>query len=346
MAKFEVKNIHVITSKGKKYYYDRITRQRIKSEPGTLDFIHEVLRIREDHKNNKKPAGDTLGYLFEAYKASPEYERLMPRTKKDYNRIMDYLRPCASVKIKSVDAPYISQIKEKAYKKHKRTFANYVVSFFSLVFNWGIEPGITTGNPTDGVKKIKRPKDAAIVNRKWKDYELKVWFQEAHETLQLAVAIGAYAGLREGDMCCLPLSAIKDNFIEFRQSKTGGEPLNIPIHKDLCPYLDNALARPNKKAMTVVVGHRGRSYTEDGFRAMFFREVKRLVDAGKVEPGLTFHGLRHTVGSYLAEAGAGDNIIQSILGHTSTEMAKKYRRDADKKSGAKVAIDILEGRKK
>ncbi len=96
-----------------------------------------------------------------------------------------------------------------------------------------------------------------------------------------------------------------------------------------------------RKAVTIVMGMRGRSYTASGFRGMFFKLIRELERKELVQPGLTFHGLRHTVGTTLAEAGASDQTIQSVLGHLTTTQAREYRRDADKKKGGVVAINLL-----
>ena len=83
----------------------------------------------------------------------------------------------------------------------------------------------------------------------------------------------------------------------------------------------------------------GRSYTGDGFSAIFRREQKRLgLD------GLQFHGLRHTAAARLAEAGCTDREIMSILGHRTASMVSRYTRKADQKRLAKAAIVKLESR--
>jgi len=43
----------------------------------------------------------------------------------------------------------------------------------------------------------------------------------------------------------------------------------------------------------------------------------KLAKAGKITSGLTFHGLRHTAATKLADAGADDKTIAAITGHKS-----------------------------
>lgn len=50
---------------------------------------------------------------------------------------------------------------------------------------------------------------------------------------------------------------------------------------------------------------------------------------GAVQPGLTRRGLRHTVGTILAEMGKDNGTIALVLGHATEAMAKHYLRRAE-----------------
>lgn len=93
-----------------------------------------------------------------------------------------------------------------------------------------------------------------------------------------------------------------------------------------------------------MIGARGRPYTQAGFQRRFFGLLRKLADAGMVESGLSFHGLRHTVGTRLAEAGCDSRTIAAILGQQTTAMADHYSRRADRRHLAEAAIEKLEAR--
>jgi integrase len=93
----------------------------------------------------------------------------------------------------------------------------------------------------------------------------------------------------------------------------------------------------------IVVNKWGRPYTESGFRASFFKLIRKLKDEGKVGLGLTFHGLRHMVATQLADAGADDRTIMAITGHTNPQMVRRYTERADKRKRATAAMRLLEG---
>jgi integrase len=125
--------------------------------------------------------------------------------------------------------------------------------------------------------------------------------------------------------------------IETRQTKTGF-PVWVPAHYRLREILDAA----PRVSPIIVIGERGKPYPKDTLRNLFFRLIGRLAREGKVGPGLSFHGLRHTLGTQLAEAGCDAQTIASILGQQSTAMAEHYSRTANRRGNATAAIEKLE----
>ena len=67
-----------------------------------------------------------------------------------------------------------------------------------------------------------------------------------------------------------------------------------------------------------------------------------LATAGKIGPGQTFHGLRHTVATKMADAGADDKAIAAITGHKSMSQIQRYTRTASQKRRAKAAIRLID----
>jgi len=345
MVEMKIQHIKKATGRtGEIYYYDRITGKRIHAPFGTSEFLAELetLRARATSSDNTPaPKPGTLGGLIHAYRASPEFAGLADRTRSDYNKVIDYLKPLRHVAIGHFDQAYVMGIRDKALNKHKWRFANYTLAVLSVMFNFGIPRHFADFNPTEKVPKVRRPRDLRQQNRAWTDHELDVMLGYAPTEIAVAVAIGAYTGLREGDVLSIPLNAIKDGRLKWRQSKTG-EILEIPVHRDLAQWIDAATQLSNRKGTTIVIGQRGRPFTEAGFRSRFFKIIRGLEQTKKIGNGLTFHGLRHTVGTKLADAGADDFTIQSILGQKTATMAQRYRRDANKKRGSSAAIRLLE----
>ena len=119
------------------------------------------------------------------------------------------------------------------------------------------------------------------------------------------------------------------------------EPLWLPVHCDLKAILDEA--KKARSSTTIVVGAKGRPYTQSGFQTRFFGLIRKLREAGKIAPGLSFHGrLRHTVGTRLAETGCDPQTVAAMLGQLTQAMANHYSKHANRKSLVRNAVHRME----
>ena len=138
----------------------------------------------------------------------------------------------------------------------------------------------------------------------------------------------------------LTKAAIRNGKIWRRTSKTGQE-VSIPVHPDLAQLL---AAAPAHDAVTMAATTNGTPWTASGFNSTFIKAIARLRNQGLVADGLTFHGLRHTVGTLLIEAGADIDTVRRWLGQKTLAMAIHYSETADasaKMQGIMKALDPL-----
>ncbi|KAA5606348.1 tyrosine-type recombinase/integrase [Roseospira marina] len=333
-----MKGINTVRAKGRTYYYHRATKQRIHAAPGTAAFAAEVARIEQEAADaTVKPEG-TWGWLVESYRKSPEWAGLAGRTRKDYQRVFDYLSKMDRVPLAHITTEGILQVRDKAHEQHGRRLANYCLSVVSLVWNWGRPRGKTkTANPTDGVPKIARPKHMEAANRPWTEAELQAVLTAASPHIRAAIALAAYTGLRESDVLRWPWSGYDGSAIEGRDAKTSGQ-VWMPAHRDLRAVLDTL----PRTGPVIVCSRNGTPYTQNGFLSSWRKLRTRLEAEGKVGPGLTIHGLRHTVATKLADAGADTRTIMAITGHATEAMVKRYTERADRRKRATAAMKLLE----
>lgn len=337
----EIKGVKRVRAKGRLYYYHRKSHTRLPGEPGSPEFTAELERLEGGAPAERPVLPGTLGLLIRDYRASPEFTGLAPRTRSDYQKVFDYLKPSDATPIAEIESGSIYEARDKAAKQKGRRFGNYLVQVLRLLFKWGKRRGKVEANPAVDVELIKRPRKAKLVNRPWKDEEIATVLAAASPALKVAVALGAHLGLREGDMLTVTWNSYDGTAFEIRQAKTG-EPLWVPAHRELRQILETA---PSKgKSTQIVVGAKGRPLTQSGFQTLFFGLVKQLRDRGAVEPGLSFHGLRHTVGKRLAEAGCDAQTIAAVLGQVTTAMAEHYSRHANRSRLARLALKRVERR--
>jgi len=227
-------------------------------------------------------------------------------------------------------------------RKRKRRFANYVVQVFRLLFAWG-KPRKLAPRLLAEVSLTRKTRAAPKANRAWTPDECAAVLAAGTGGIQVAIALGMYAALREGDVIRFPWSGYDGSALNWTQGKAG-DPVWLPAHRDLRAILDEAAK--TRRAITIVTNRAGTAYTGNGLRTLFFRLIRKLEKEGQIGPGLTFHGLRHTAGKMLAEAGYDTRTIATVLGHRSEVMARHYSEQEDRRRRAVVAIKLLERRTK
>ena len=135
----------------------------------------------------------------------------------------------------------------------------------------------------------------------------------------------AYTGLGPKDALALPRNFVRDGEIATTRSKTG-EPVFWPIPEPLADILDQT---PRHLATTFCVHSGGRPWSQGGFSASWRLLRKKLEQEGRIGPGLTLYGLRHTMAVILRESGCDERAIADALGQKTIEMARHYAKGAD-----------------
>ena len=86
---------------------------------------------------------------------------------------------------------------------------------------------------------------------------------------------------------------------------------------------------PHHDAITIAATTNGTPWTVTRFNSTFIKAIAKLTRSSKVDPGLTFHGLRHTCGTLLVEAGFDIDTVRRWLGQKTLSMAIHYSKTAD-----------------
>ncbi len=233
---------------------------------------------------------------------------------------------------------FVAGLRDKLAAQRGRRTANFVMSLLSVVAEHGREFGVLDVNPVKGMKRVRRPSGTPEQNRPWTREECRAVITQLPAHLAVPVALAMFTGLRQGDVLGLTKAAIKDGLISRRTGKTG-QIVSIPVHPDLADLLANA---PQHDAVTIAANLAGKPWTSDGFRASLGKEMKALLNRRQVEPGLTFHGLRHTVGTLLREVTDDLDLIRRWLGQKTLAMAMHYSSSADVSSKMREALDKLD----
>ena len=342
MTRVRVKGFQIFNDRhGRPRCYHRATRIAVDltANPiGSAGFFAECARIAALNEKGADTKPGTLGLLFKRYREHAAFKDLAPRTRADYLRVLDYLRPIAETPLRTFTPPLVVKIRDKAAEKHGRRFGTYVKTVLSLVFAWGVERGYLAANPAAGVKGVKKPKGAPEANRPWTDAEREAVLAALPAHMRPAVALMMFTGLDPQDALSLPRSAIADGKLNVRRGKTGA-PVWLPLPAQLEAELR---AAPQHDAVTVCATSRGRPWTYAGFFTGWRKVRIELEQAGTVGPGLTLKGLRHTVATILAESGFDDRTIADMLGQRTLAMAQHYSRRADRSRKMATVIESFD----
>jgi integrase len=285
----------------------------------------EVARLDKIHLAPIAKAG-TLRLLIGEYKTESNHWRgLRLRTRVDYERVFSWLGAAVDQPLVEITAQDIAKVRDKARDQHEPKFANQVVTTLKMVFRHAVEYGFAKTNPALGLSKATGGNKRA--NRPCTPAEANALLDEAPATIRPAIAIAIYCGIREGDICALPRNCVVGDWIEFLQGKTR-RPHSAPVCQDLRKILS---AIPAHDAVKLLTSSKGSPWTEEGFKTAWGRYRDKMLAAGKIGPGVTFHGLRHTGATILEESGYEESQTRHFLGHGPKSVSGHYGRSASRR---------------
>jgi integrase len=146
-----------------------------------------------------------------------------------------------------------------------------------------------------------------------------------------AILLGYYTGARLGDVANMRWSAIdwKNKIIRFTASKTR-KLVTLPLHSQLERELLKNAGIGNVAMFPTLAGRGtgGKHGLSGQFAAIMKKagiEGKRTrASGGRTLSSLTYHSVRHSFNSALANAGVSQEIRQKLTGHASAEMNQIY----------------------
>lgn len=309
----------------KDYWYFRKgkTMIRLPDDPDSEEFDREYWAIRSGHR--KSNIKTTFDALITSYYQTPRFKGLKASTKAEYRRTLELLREKNGPKD-------FTKLRRKHVIAARDTYAdqwrkaNAMVEQLSNLSRHAIDLEWITTNPAQGVEKLKGGSYEAWPETKLLAYE--DYCQERELTIERTIyelCIGT--GQRIGDVVAMEWAHFESGYMHVVQEKTGAR-LSIFCPHRLQRYLEQ-LPRSGKhilaKNLTEHIGKR---------RAQrLVAEVRKKIGA----EDFVIHGWRYTAAKELAEAGCSDTEIQSVTGHKSLEMVKKYRQQARQKQLSKTA---------
>jgi integrase len=217
---------------------------------------------------------------------------------------------------------------ELAAGKSNKT-ANLSVKIVSAGFNAAFRQGYITVNPCTALESL--PEETAERSN-FTAKQVARLVKAAEGDWQSAILFAYYTGARLRDVTNMRWNAIDldAKLINFIPSKTKKH-VTIPLHSDLERHL---LKSPGigKAFLFPSLGERSTG-GKNGLSGQFARvmaragiegKITRHTAQGRANSSLSFHSLRHSFNSAMANAGVAEEVRMKLTGHSTREIHTKY----------------------
>lgn len=347
---------------GSVYFYHRLAKVRLPDDYGSVEFAEAWASAEKAHRAGR-PAGaapGTFGELVDAFEASEDWQSLAERTRADYGKVRDWLASTGARSgfTRDLDQARAEKILQRALDATNWRFGVYVLQYCRRLWNWSQEKASRKkrwgeGNPWRDIPTPARPRAlrGRKVNRPWHPEEIAAVLQRAPVGLRRAYVLGA-CGFDGSSMIGLKWADYDEEAGVFgndeQRTKTGVTGYTI-VYDVLRPFLEDG-DRPSAFIVTNGNGEPfGVANALQTRSSEFLRGLAATKDAKgqPVEPvvgeGLTLHGLRHTLGKAIADAGGDLRAIQNALRHATPRMSIKYSDGASKRRAAEESAGRVDG---
>jgi integrase len=201
--------------------------------------------------------------------------------------------------------------------------------------------------PTNPAEAVQLPEIESTERGTFTPAEVKLLVDAADGEWKLVIPLAYYTAARLGDCCRMQWDGLDlaGETLTYTQSKTGKK-VTVPLHPDLLTRLNERAGMDKPEVFILpqlasqrVSGRRGLSETFKKIMRKAGLDLQTVKGTGKqMFSKRTFHSLRHTSNSEMANKGVSAEVRMGVTGHKSAREHQKYthlemdtRRDAVKK---------------
>ena len=249
-------------------------------------------------------------------------------------RFIAFLGPRASASLASVSPADIVRFRDKQ-REEGRTVetANLSKAILNIPFEAARRQGVINFNPVGAVDNLRSSNGTDLGREPFSLQEVSRLVAQAPGDWRGAVLLGASSGLRLGDVANLKWESVdtEEGLLRIQTGKTGAVVV-LPIHPDFASWLSGRPRGIGKAAVFPELvakrtdGDNGLSH-QFGLiveKAGITRRIRERVGKGRTVRSKSFHSLRHTFVSQLANSGVASELRQRLVGHSDAGVHKKY----------------------
>ena len=342
MARYKFKNIdarhkRLASGEYRIYLYHRKTRNRLPDDVNSHEFLLAYTAEENvSHKSVNRNKG-TLKELIQIYVQSPEFERLSVRSKQDYrghiihieNKFGDMRQ--AVLEDMGVRKHFLAWRDELGRRSTRQ--ADYAVSVLRRILSCSKRRGLLLHNHAEKLGKLDECDRSQKI---WTKENVESFLDVAHIEIAFSLILALDTGQRQGDLLTLRWNALNKGELTVDTSKTDVTVL-VPVTNRLQNWLDKINAYRKSRGVsstTILAGANGLPWKEHAFR----RHFGAARDKAGIK-GLTFHDLRGTFVTNLADADCTPHHIAAITGHSLRsvhDILEKYSARTKKQSRAAI----------
>jgi integrase len=208
-----------------------------------------------------------------------------------------------------------------------------------MPFRVAVRQGYITHNPAEAAEPLHN-RDIDAEKNTFDIEQIRGLVATSDGDWRGVILIGFYTRARLRDIVKLRWQSIdlEKQTIMFKQQKTSARVV-IPIHPELYAYLLGLSAPGDAEEFVFPILSAKKTSGKSGLSMAFARIMEKANVRGKVlrkregkgrtVHSLSFHSLRHSFNSVLANAGVPQEIRQKLTGYVSAEMNKVYTHHED-----------------
>jgi integrase len=260
---------------------------------------------------------------------------------------LEYLKDRANLPMTAITSAHIEGFLSWRLKQNVApNTARADIKMLNVVFHRAERYGVILKNP---VTAVDLPKAVSSEREIFTHEEVAklldtVGYQSEWFTL---ILMSYFTGARLGDCARMKWANVnfRDHMLTYEQTKTG-KVVRVPLVEDLYMHLNFKREFVDGDLICPELAERG-SGGKHGLSESFNRIVRRAgIDSQQIQGKgkqkfnrLTFHSLRHSFNSALANAGVSQELRMKLTGHSSMAMNDRYTHHAIKP--LQQAMDVM-----
>ena len=312
-----------------KTFQDLLRRAANDAEEGALTLERTEALIRRAHQlANPDYHRVTLDEHLAAW-IEGESPHIAGKTVKIYGNIRSLMtqalgKKAAKGSIDTLTTPMVQKALNKINQDHADSYTNLVLRTFRRMVEAAVQQGLIASNPAgpqirpfkerDSTRKepFSREEFSTLLSFARESYD--------HDEWEGLILIGGHSGLRLGDILGLTRKNVHKGSLVVRSSKTGETvtiPITPPVHGWIGEKRGALFPLLSSKSIQNISG----TFTRIMDRAGIDRDVETPGgDVGR----RSFHSLRHSFASWLANADVHADVRKKLTGHKADGIHARY----------------------